>query len=113
MSPEGAPTDQQVLVLEQRRVTASLAADVDELDKLIDDDCCYVHSSGSVDTKKSYLAQLRRGTLRYTRIACSEHAVSVQGFMRRRHLPDGRHSGRRRPAATAADAVHCSMDTGR
>lgn len=79
MSPEGAPTDQQVLVLEQRRVTASLAADVDELDKLIDDDCCYVHSSGSVDTKKSYLAQLRRGTLRYTRIACSEHAVSVHG----------------------------------
>jgi hypothetical protein len=74
MSPEGAPTDQQVLVLEQRRVTASLAADVDELDKLIDDDCCYVHFSGSVDIKKSYLAQLRRGTC----ATPESHAASMQ-----------------------------------
>jgi len=66
-----------LVALEGRRIAATLAADVDELDALIDDRCRYVHSSGSVDTKTSYLAQLHTGRLRYIDIAVTEITPSV------------------------------------
>ena len=46
---------------EERRTRAMAASDVAALAEFIDDDCRYVHSSGAVDTKASYLEKLRLG----------------------------------------------------
>jgi ketosteroid isomerase-like protein len=41
--------------LEARRYDAMLAKDVEALEKLFDDDLVYTHSSGTVDSKRSYI----------------------------------------------------------
>jgi hypothetical protein len=54
-----------VLTAEQTRVAALDAQDVPALEKLMADDVTYVHASGKVDTKTSYLDAIRSGTLHY------------------------------------------------
>lgn len=48
------------------RLTAMATGDLETLDRLLTDDCMYVHSNGSVDTKAQYLDKLRDGTYGYT-----------------------------------------------
>jgi ketosteroid isomerase-like protein len=62
-----------VLAAEEARRKAMVAADLDALDALLADDCLYVHSTGQIDTKQSYLAKLADGTIRY--ITCDAEAV--------------------------------------
>ena len=54
-----------ILTVEKNRTTALEHSDFDALDKLLADDLTYVHASGKVDTKASYLGALRTGDLRY------------------------------------------------
>jgi hypothetical protein len=54
-----------VLTAEQTRVAALDAQDVPTLEKLLADDLTYVHASGKVDTKATYLAAIRSGQLHY------------------------------------------------
>lgn len=61
--------------LEGRRVRATVAADVPALAELLADDCRYVHSSGVIDTKESYLANLASGVLVYDWIEPHERVV--------------------------------------
>jgi ketosteroid isomerase-like protein len=44
-----------VAALEDERYAAMLSSDKRKLDRLLDDRLCYVHSSGRVDNKASYL----------------------------------------------------------
>jgi uncharacterized protein (TIGR02246 family) len=55
----------EVLAAEQTRVAALDAQDVPTLEKIMADDVTYVHASGKVDTKTSYLAAIRSGQLHY------------------------------------------------
>jgi hypothetical protein len=55
----------EVMAAEQARVTALDASDVSALDRIMADDVTYVHASGKVDTKSSYLDAIRSGQLRY------------------------------------------------
>ena len=64
-----------VLAWEDRRAACMLAGDVDGLDELLDERCVYVHSSGTSDTKASYLDKLRRGALAYTAIDTTDREV--------------------------------------
>jgi hypothetical protein len=48
--------------LEDSRYAAMLAKDIDTLNFLLHDDLTYVHSTGDIDTKQSYMAGLNDGT---------------------------------------------------
>jgi ketosteroid isomerase-like protein len=61
--------------LEEARLAATRAGDVDALAALLDDDLLYVHSTGNGDTKASYLAGLRSGHVVYEALEASERRI--------------------------------------
>ena len=65
----------EVLAAEERRTRAMVDGDVAALAVLIDDDCRYVHSSGAVDTKTSYLEKLQSGVFGYAWIRASDQLI--------------------------------------
>ena len=68
-----------ILAVEKNRTTALEHCDFDALDKLLADDLTYVHASGKVDTKASYLGALRTGDLRYLSWEPKDLQVRVLG----------------------------------
>lgn len=60
--------EKDILALEERRSAAMIAADIATLDRLIADDLYYVHGSSRVDDKKSFLASLQSGTIKFLQI---------------------------------------------
>ena len=79
MNDPRASGSSAVLDAEQARTGAMVAGDVDTLDRLLDDECLYVHSSGAIDTKTAYLDRLRDGTLIYRSVRTSGHRVYALG----------------------------------
>jgi len=57
--------EKQVLAAEQSRVAALDRSDLPALEQLLAGDLTYVHASGKVDTKASFLAAIRSGQLHY------------------------------------------------
>lgn len=74
-----ADEKQQVMATEQARVAALDASDVPALERIMADDVTYVHASGKVDTKTSYLAAIRSGQLHYISWAPKSLQVRVAG----------------------------------
>jgi Domain of unknown function (DUF4440) len=67
-APVGEQTSEaqkQVLAAEQARTAALEHSDLATLERIMADDVTYIHASGKVDTKKSYLDAIRSGELRY------------------------------------------------
>jgi hypothetical protein len=67
-SPQPRPADattNEVLDAERARTTALEHSDAAALDKILADDLTYVHASGKVDTKASFLQAIRSGDLHY------------------------------------------------
>jgi len=67
---QAAPTStgdaaQQVLATEHARTAALEHSDIPALERIMADDVTYIHASGKVDTKKSYLDAIRSGQLHY------------------------------------------------
>jgi ketosteroid isomerase-like protein len=60
-----SPVAQQVLAAEHARTEALDRSDLAAIDRLLADDLTYVHASGKVDTKQSFLAAIRSGQLHY------------------------------------------------
>jgi hypothetical protein len=58
-------TSAEILAVEKSRTVALEQSDLNTVDKLLADDLTYVHASGKVDTKTSFLEALRSGDLRY------------------------------------------------
>ncbi len=54
-----------VLAIERARILALERSDIAALDRIMADDVTYVHASGKVDTKTTYLAAIRSGQLHY------------------------------------------------
>lgn len=54
-----------VLAVERARIQALERSDIPALERIMADDVTYVHASGKVDTKTSYLAAIRSGQLHY------------------------------------------------
>ena len=82
--------------------------DLSVLSALIDDDCRYVHSSGAVDTKATYLEKLQTGEVGYTWIRSSQQVVlDVGGGMAVSHLMEAQLvlSGVSRPYRSQAVAL--------
>ena len=56
---------QVVMALEDARVAALCEQDADTLDRLLSDSMVYVHSTGLLDTKQSFLDHVRHGPIQY------------------------------------------------
>jgi ketosteroid isomerase-like protein len=77
--PEPGDVQRQVMAAEKARTTALEHSDVAALEKLMADDVTYVHASGKVDTKNTYLAAIRSGQLRYIFWEPKKLHVRVEG----------------------------------
>ena len=65
VQPVTVDPGKQVLETEQARTTALEHSDLPALERIMADDVTYIHASGKVDTKKSYLEVIRSGQLHY------------------------------------------------
>jgi ketosteroid isomerase-like protein len=63
--PSTSNAAKQVLAADQARTAALEHSDVATLERIMADDVIYIHASGKVDTKKSYLDAIRSGQLHY------------------------------------------------
>jgi ketosteroid isomerase-like protein len=70
---------EEILRLEEARYGAMLAKDVKTLERLLDEQLVYMHSSGIADSKETYIRGLRDGVWDYQRIARTEQTVKVSG----------------------------------
>ena len=62
--------------LEEERLAAMVAADVETLDRILHDDLSYVHTTAAIDTKESLTTGLTSGRLNYESITpTAERAV--------------------------------------
>ena len=63
--------------LEERRYSAMLNADVAVLEDLLHDDLAYMHSTGDLENKESYISSLRDGTSAYKMVRCNDRTIRV------------------------------------
>jgi ketosteroid isomerase-like protein len=77
MSPKDA--SEAIRRLEDERYAAMLAGDNATLERLLDADLRYTHSSGVVDTKKSYIDGVRAKRWEYQSIDRAEEAIVMRG----------------------------------
>ena len=71
--------NQDIQRLEDERYAAMLGKDVKALERLLDEELVYMHSSGVADSKQSYIRGLSEGVWDYQRIGRSEQTVKVSG----------------------------------
>lgn len=72
-------TEKDILALEDKRYAAMIAKNEAALADLFADDLIYVHSSGGVDTKASYIAAIKSGKFDYRKCDRFEEKVRVYG----------------------------------
>ena len=63
--------------LEERRYAAMLAGDAEVLEELLHPELAYMHSTGELESKESYLRTLRAGTSAYKSIKCDEQTIRI------------------------------------
>ena len=63
--------------LDRERVAALLAKDTTALNRLLDDELVYVHSTGVADSKQSYLEGLLTGVWDYHQLSLRDHRYVV------------------------------------
>ena len=68
-----------ILRLEDERYAATLAKDVDALERLLHSDLVYMHSSGVADSKASYVDGIRDGVWNYKNAERSDQTVKAHG----------------------------------
>ena len=101
--------------LEDQRYAAMMACDIEGLDELLDEHLSYFHSSGSRDSKSSYLQKMRQGVFHYLEVEHPIEEIVVLGDMA---LVVGRMQGRvivdghERALFNAATAVWRKSDRG-
>jgi ketosteroid isomerase-like protein len=72
-------TPDDILSLEQRRITAMLSGDIEALDRLLRPEAVWVHASSKEDDKPAFLDGFRQGRLVAHSLALSDQAVHVYG----------------------------------
>jgi ketosteroid isomerase-like protein len=74
-----AKVEQAVIQLEKDWANALVKADTAALDKLYADSLVYTHSSGAVDDKATYIANIKSGKSKYEMVDLSDFKVNVYG----------------------------------
>ena len=67
----------EIEALEDKRYAAMLAGDTVTLAELMHDELCYVHSTGGIDTKQSYIAGLTDKVFAYQKVERDDQTVRV------------------------------------
>lgn len=78
-APQKGGIEQAVIKLEQEWVDALIKADIAKLETLYADTLVYTHSSGAVDDKAKYLANLKAGGTKYVSIDRDDIKVNLYG----------------------------------
>lgn len=73
------PTSEEVLQVENMRLSSQMKNDLDMMSALLDEDLVYVRNSAVVDTKASYLDSMRRGETIYDFIEHTNDSVRLFG----------------------------------
>lgn len=74
-----APAGDDVLQVDKARGDALAHQDFATVESSMADDLVYCHASGKVDSKASYMASLRAGTLHYTSVESNWQAPRIIG----------------------------------
>lgn len=69
--------EQEVLDVEKQRFLAMVDEDVKMLNEIISEDLHYIHSNGSVDTKKTFIGAIENGKRSYDDITIETYKVRV------------------------------------
>jgi ketosteroid isomerase-like protein len=78
-APADTAAEQAVRAADAKRIQATVASDLQALEKLLGDDLTYTHSSGVMEGKAQILDKLRSGATRYHTIVPSDVQVRVYG----------------------------------
>ena len=78
-SASAADAEQAVLAAQDKRIAATLAADVTLLGEMMTDDLSYTHSNANVETKPEFLEGIRSGKYRYQAMAFDDRHVRLHG----------------------------------
>mgnify|MGYP001378745964 CR=1 FL=1 len=79
MSTADATATAEVRAADDARIAAMLAGDVSALDRLLDEQLTYMHSTGHADTKQSYLDGVRNKVWEYKEIRREDMRIAVSG----------------------------------
>jgi len=71
--------EKEILALGERRYQAMTSQNWSALEALLHDELVYTHSSGSVDTRASWLASMKSGKTKYKSAQCAERKVRLYG----------------------------------
>jgi ketosteroid isomerase-like protein len=71
--------EKEILELEDKRFGAMISGDFKALDAMVHDELLYTHSSGSTDSKSSWLASMKSGRTKYKAATCSDRKVRLFG----------------------------------
>ena len=74
-----ATIEDEIRELEKEWAAKVVAGDHAALDRLLADGLIYAHSTGVIETKGEYMARLRRGAQKYTRIEHESITVKIYG----------------------------------
>ena len=67
-----AGNERAIIDLDRKRMRAMVAKDVEALESLLADDLIYTHSSARLDTKRSLIDAMVKGTTVYTGVEASD-----------------------------------------
>jgi ketosteroid isomerase-like protein len=73
------PASDPMLSLEAERFRMTTARDIEGVERLLDDDLSYCHTTGRCETKAEYMANLRSGRTRYDKIEVLNSRVRHYG----------------------------------
>ena len=75
----GVDTREMIKALDEERMAAVVAGDLDALDRILADDLTYVHTSAAIDTKASIMEGISSGRLNYKKMAPRDVRVRDYG----------------------------------
>ncbi len=78
-SADARKLEQEVLDVDTQRANAYINGDVATLDRIVGDDCSYVHPSGKVETKAELLAGFKAQDRKYKSIKRDDVVVRIYG----------------------------------
>ncbi len=65
--------------IETARIEATINADAAALEKIMDDELVWIHATGRIDSKESWLQKVKSGTVKYIKMESSDTRYRVYG----------------------------------
>lgn len=73
--------EERIIALERQRSAALVSRDIDAFENMLSDDCVYIHASGKLDDKASYVAAQRSGDVLFLKFDYENLRVRVYHSM--------------------------------